>query len=167
MRHILAICALITLTACGSSTPTAPTQTTPPPPPPPPPVVYPTMTGNWGGTLTIVVSLAGTNASNTCSHTWTITNQSQGSFSGTFQLAGGTIVNCAQAGTVSGTVGTDGRLTGVAFSIAVGSSGCVRTSGDGLFNGQLANGIISATENEQEVCSGVAATRNLTITLSH
>lgn len=159
---------LLALVACGgTSSQTAPTPTpvTPAPAPTPQPS-YPNMLGTWGGTLTIVASAGNQSASNTCTHTWNVTSQTDGVFTGTFQLTGGTTVACAQAGNVSGTVDITGHLTGVSLGVVVGvNAACVRTSGTGLFVGQLSGSVLSVTESEGVVCSGVPATRNLTITV--
>ena len=159
-RVLIGVCLL--LAACGGSTPTAPTPVVPTPVPVP---QYPSVTGNWGGTLVIIASAGGQNISNTCTHTWSVTSQTQWQFSGTFQTSGGTTVACGQAGTFSGSVGTDGRVTGLTYSITIGATGCSRVAGDGIFTGLLANGSVSATTSDTLTCGSVTAARNITLTM--
>jgi hypothetical protein len=117
--------------ACSGSSSPVPAPTAPPSVQP----VYPNMIGGWNGTLTINATIVGVNASNACAESWIITGQSNGDFSGTFQLTGGTTTPCAQSGSVSGTVTTSGTVS-AGHSVTIGISlNCVRISGDGVYSG--------------------------------
>jgi hypothetical protein len=122
--------------------------------------------GNWAGSRLVVMGSGAASLSNTCMETWSITAQTQGEFSGTFRLSGGTTAPCEGAGTVSGTISTDNRISGVAFSMDIVSGGCTRSSGDGRYSGQFATGAITATMNDSVACSNFTAARTSTITLS-
>jgi hypothetical protein len=103
---------------------------------------FPNMIGGWGGTFTIGIVQVGTNVrtSNVCDETWVITSQTGASFSGTFQLAGGTTSTCAQSGNVGGTVSASGAVSGLTHSVALGVlSQCTRVSGDGVMTGVVSN----------------------------
>ena len=157
------------ISACGGGSPTAPAAPPPPPPPPPAPV-YPNMIGAWFGQMAIVVSLNGQNSSNVCTNQFTVTGQTAGDFSGTFQSSGGTTSPCGQAGTFTGNVSTTGQVTNYAHNVTVGAlpPTCQRLSGDGVFSGILSGGVLSLTTSDTLRCTSgsltATATRNLTIT---
>lgn len=160
----LAIVLCLVLAACGGGSPSTPT---PPPVVTPPAPTFPNMIGNWTGTLTIVASSGGTTLSNICTHNLALTTQTAGAFNGTFTLAGGTITNCAGAGTFTGTVASDGRISAMNYNNVLGAgTGCTRTSGDGTFTGQMANNSISATTTETLSCPTITAVRNITVAVA-
>lgn len=118
----------VAMASCGggSSGPTSPT-------PAPPTSRYPMMIGDWRGTLAVeqvVTPGSGGSTVSVCNETWAITTQVEGRFSGAFQADG----VCAQSGTMFGTVSTSGEISGLTFSVFVGSPGetstCRRVSGE-------------------------------------
>lgn len=161
---VCVVCLCLLAAACGSS----PTQPSPPTQPPAPPAPqFPSMMGAWNGTTTIVAVVGTVSGSNVCTQSWLITSQTQGSFSGSFQLSGGTTVACASAGTVSGTIATNGAISGLTFSAQISppNPGCTKTSGDTVFSGLLTNATLTATASDAFLCNGIAASRNLTLSI--
>jgi hypothetical protein len=99
MPRRLALVFVLFAAACGTS-PTAP-----------PPPTFPTMRGGWGGTWaavwTTLLPEGPVPGSASCGMTWLIDSQNtDGSFVGTYQETG----QCADAGSVSGTVSTAGAV---------------------------------------------------------
>jgi hypothetical protein len=122
-RLALAALACCVVAGCSndSSGPTAPT--------PAPQPQFSSLVGGWTGTLTINASIAGLSGSNSCTQSWTITSQTSGNFSGTFQLSGGTAAPCAQSGTVSGTITAAGAFTDLTFGVQVNPiTNCTRVA---------------------------------------
>ena len=159
LRSIAALAlSLLIVPACGGSSPTSA--------PPPSTPSFTSLMGNWSGSRLMVMTTGAASISNTCRETWSVTSQTQGEFSGTFQVSGGTTASCEGAGTVSGTISADNRISGLAFSVDIVSGGCTRSSGDGRYSGQFANGVITATTSDSVACSNFTAARNLTITMS-
>jgi len=116
IAHILCAVLFTVLFACGggssSSSPSAPTPQ------------YPNMKGDWSGTATVGTTANGVSATNVCDVTFSITNQSGGSFSGIFRNSGGTTVACIWAGTLSGTVSTSGALSVSMLPAGGAPTGC-------------------------------------------
>ena len=159
MRSIAALAlSLLMAPACGGSSPSAP--------PPTPTPSFTSLIGGWSGTRLMVMTSGSASISTTCTEAWSITSQTQGQFSGTFQVSGGTTAPCDGAGTVSGTIGADNRITELVFSVDIASGGCTRSSGDGRYSGQWANGVITATTSDSVVCSNFTAARTFTLTMS-
>lgn len=175
MRHILILALVCVLSGCGSSpttpsptpTPTpSPTQTpTPAPQPapqpaPPPAPVYPIMAGGWSGklTLTVTVRQTGERATNVCDQSWVVSTQFTDTFTGTWQISGGTAGGCGQAGPLIGRVTTAGAVVGLDFSAILGaSSGCTRSSGTGVFAGIVSNNATTVTAQSTDVVQCVVA----------
>ena len=145
---------LLVVPACGGSTPTSAA-----------PPSAPNLIGNWAGSRLDVLTSGAASISNTCSETWSITSQTQGQFSGTFRVSGGTTAPCEGSGTLSGTISDDNRVSGLAFSVDTLGGGCTRSSGDGRYSGQFVNGVMTATASDAVACSNFTAVRNLTITM--
>jgi hypothetical protein len=155
MRSIAALAlSLLSVPACGGRSPTSAA-----------PPSAPNLIGNWSGTRLDVLTSGAANISNTCKEVWSITSQTEGQFSGTFHVSGGTTASCETAGTVSGTISADNRVSGLAFSVDIPSGGCTRSSGDGRYSGQLVNGVMTATTSDSVACFNFTAVRNLTITM--
>lgn len=149
-RSCFAVVLAGVLTSC-SGTSSRPTSPTPVPPMPD----YPTMIGAWSGMLTVeqvVAQGSGGRTINICNETWSITTQITGQFSGTFQADG----VCAQSGSLHGTVSTSGNVTGLTFSVFVGSPGetstCRRVSGDGVYSGLFDRVSLVARTAERTLC---------------
>ena len=156
MRSIGALAlSLLIVPACGGSSPTSAA-----------PPSAPSLMGNWSGTRLELLISGAANISTTCKEVWSITSQTQGQFSGTFQVSGGTTAPCGGSGTVSGTIGADNRVSGLAFSVDIFTGGCTRSSGDGRYSGQFVNGVMTATTSDSVACSNFNAVRNVTITMS-
>ena len=122
--------------------------------------------GGWSGSRLEVLTSGAASISTSCTEVWSITSQTQRQFSGTFRVSGGTTAPCEGAGTVSGTISADNRISELAFSVDILTGGCTRSSGDGRYSGQFANGSITATTSDSVACSNFTAARNLTITMS-
>ena len=137
----------VAVTSCGgpSSEPTSPT-------PVPSTSRYPGMVGNWSGMLTVENVFGIQRIVTACDETWVVATQTEGHFAGTFQ-AGGT---CAQSGSMNGIVSMAGDVTGLTFSIFVGSPGetstCRRVSGDGVYTGLLNGASLMAQTAERTLC---------------
>lgn len=146
MRHV-AFWLLVMLWACGGDSPTAP---------PPPPPTFPTMTGGWGGTYAAAWTTFLSDGHQapggvTCNQTWLIGSQSAGTFSGTYQSAG---TGCADAGTINGTVSSDGVVAFVLKTSMPSAIVCTRTSGDGVYNGVVSpGGALTAQRTESLHCT--------------
>ena len=138
-------------------TPTAPTPVVTP-------AAFPAMTGGWSGTRSItLVERGGFNRrdSNTCTETWILTTQTDGRFSGTFQIAGGTTTTCSQSGTVTGEVSTSGTLSALVFTDPppTGLTVCRRTGGSAEFSGVVANAAaVTAQRVDVQSCTVTAGT---------
>lgn len=127
------------------------------------------MIGDWRGTLTVeqvVTPGSGGSTVSVCTETWAVTTQTEGRFSGTFQADG----VCAQSGSVSGTVSMSGEISGLTFSVFVGSPGetstCRRVSGDGVYTGVLTGATLTARTTERTVCAAMFLTFDRSYTLS-
>lgn len=156
MRSIAALAlSLLIVPACGGSSPTSAA-----------PPSAPSLIGNWSGTRLDVLTSGAASISNTCKEVWSITSQTEGQFSGTFRVSGGTTSACEGSGTVSGTIGADNRVSGLAFSVDTFTGGCTRSSGDGRYSGPLVNGVITATTSHSVACSNFTGVLNVTITMS-
>jgi hypothetical protein len=124
---------------------------------------YPNMTGIWTGTLNVVEG----GSRNTCTHSWNITTQNGGTFSGSSQNAGDASA-CAPIlrigpGSVSGTVATDGV---VSFGPIVRlESVCIRLSG-GTYSGRVSGSSITATTVETIRCTDMFGTYEFTQSLA-
>lgn len=138
--------------ACGgdAGNPISPTRASGP--------QYPSLIGGWSGIFTSsgVLIQTGQRATAVCNHTWVISSQNGGSFSGTFQSSGG---SCAQGGALSGSVSTAGSVSGLSFSVTVGQielSGfsCTRTGGAEVFAGVVSGGSMTLQASEQIRCVG-------------
>jgi hypothetical protein len=149
---------------CGGG-PTAPTaQPTPPPP------TFPTMTGGWGGTWaavwTTLLPEGPVPSSANCDMSWLITSQSGGFFSGTYERTG---TQCADAGSMTGTVSPDGGVALKPKSTLPSALMCVLTSGDVVYNGAVsAAGALTAQVVEGLHCTfgGETFDRNVSATVS-
>jgi hypothetical protein len=144
---IVTVIALMTA-ACsgGDDSPTAPTPQ------------YPSMIGGWGGTFTVNATLGTLSGSNTCTQSWTITDQTGGQFSGTWQLSGGTTVSCGQSGVVNGTITSSGSFADLTFGVQVGAvTGCTRTS-SAPYSGVVTGNSLSVQSSEQLTCTGSGGT---------
>lgn len=164
MRRLLAVLALGLLVACGggsSGDPVAPTPVVP---------SYASVTGNWAGTETIISAVrGGSSASNICQEAWSVTSQQAGDFQGTWQASGGTLVNCAQTGTLTGSVSTDGSLA-VQLTVTLGATGCTAISGGPTFSGSVSGSTLTIERTDAVQCgtgsSAVQADRDITLKLT-
>jgi hypothetical protein len=121
----------------------------------------PNFAGAWNGTLTI--SLLG--VSNTCTETWIIASQNGPQFVGTWQTSGGSATSCGQAGTVTGSVLSDGTVRDVTHTVAVGTTTCTRVSG-GQLNGTFSGLTLTAQGTDVQRCPSAAdVTRSFTLAL--
>lgn len=150
---------LLIVPGCGGSSPTSATAPSSSP-------SFTSLMGGWSGSRLEVLTSGAASISTSCREVWSITSQTQGQFSGTFRVSGGTTAPCEGAGTVSGTVSADNRISELAFSVDILTGGCTRSSGAGRYSGQFANGSITATTSDSVACSNFTAARNLTITMS-
>lgn len=165
--RVLPLAFALALAACGGSSPAAPTPQPPAPPPPPPAPTYPTMIGVWSGTSTVAARAGTAAGSNVCTTSWNITAQSGDTFTGTFQVAGGTTTSCADAGTITGIVSTSNGIAVSLSSSFVATSGCTKTSGDTVYTGSVVGGAANLTASETFICTGnVSAQRNIVIAVS-
>ena len=124
------LCGLLPLTlACDGSSPSGPS------------VQFANMIGAWSGTLNINGGV------NICSYTWSITSQTGGSFSGSFEVGEG----CRQgSGAVSGTVSEAGALSiGPPLPL---DAVCTRLAG-GTITGTVSGSSVSATGSETQRCN--------------
>jgi len=142
MRWITHCCmclVLMTAGACHHSAPAGPSAQ------------FPSMIGNWSGTLNI------NSGANVCTYSWSIGNQAGGSFSGSYQVGGG---SCRQASsTVSGTVSEAGALSfGPLLPL---DSGCTRLAG-GTTTGTVSGNSLSAAASETIRCDGQTGTFEFT-----
>jgi len=119
----------VTLACDDSSSPSGPS------------VQFANMIGSWSGTLNINGGV------NICSYTWSITSQTGGSFSGSFEVGEG----CRQgSGAVSGTVSEAGALsTGPPLPL---DAVCTRLAG-GTITGTVSGSSLSATGSETQRCN--------------
>ena len=130
----------IVATACGGGSATSPTRT------------FPNMIGGWIGTESVNASALGINISNTCAESWTITSQTRGDFSGTFQTTGGTTVPCSQSGTINGSTTTNGSISDLSFSAQVNpQQGCTLVSRT-AYSGVVSSTSLSAQSTERVSC---------------
>ena len=111
------------------------------------------MVGNWSGTLTVETVVRGSQSGvRVCNETWVVATQVDGRFGGTFQASG----ECAASGSINGTVSPSGEVTGLTFSVFVGSPGetstCRRVSGDGVYAGLLDGASLLARTVERTLC---------------
>ena len=138
-----------------------------------PTVQYPNMLGTWTGSLTFIRSISPPGASNTCTLSWTVTTQNAGQYSGTYQIAGGTVDPCGSAGNVSGSVSADGNVSGLTFSTPFRIvSQCVLSAGSSIpvFSGRVSGTALTAQSTEAIQCTDGSTTsvgsRSLTISVS-
>lgn len=107
--------------------------------------LFPSVLGAWSGTL----SFAAQGSSGSCNQTWLITSQTGGTFSGTFQITGGT--GCSQAGTISGAITSTNAITSLGVVSNTVSNGAVCTDSNsvttGLLSGRTMNVQKSFTRN--------------------
>lgn len=162
IRSCLTLFIAVATVSCGGDS-TAPTSPTPTPP------RYPMMVGTWRGTLTVeqvVTPGSGDRTVSGCTESWAVATQTEGRFSGTFEAAGA----CAQSGTMFGTVSTSGEISGLTFSVFVGSPGetstCRRVSGDGVYTGSLNGTSLTARTAERTVCAVTFLTFDRSYSLS-
>lgn len=158
-RLALAVLLVSTLACGSSSSPAAPSTPAPPPAP-----VYPNLIAGWSGTATITASSTSVSASNVCQSTWIISSQTNGDISGTFQLSGGTTVNCAQSSVLTGTVTTAGALS-IAFTAQAPPAGCTVLSGTPLA-GVVTGASMTLQQTVHLTCNGSAVDQNVTIALT-
>jgi len=128
----------------------------------------PNLVAGWGGTFTStgVIVQTGQRATAACEHTWVITAQNGGQFSGTFQSAG-----CGQGGTLSGNVSSSGALSNLTFSVSVGQASlsgfnCTRVAGSEVFAGVASSASITAQASDQLRCTGNGITADLQRSMS-
>ena len=96
----------------------------------------PSLNGSWRGTQVTT----GSAAAGSCNMSWIISGQTAVTFSGAWQTTGAT---CGQAGTLTGSVSTGSAVTGVNFTVTLGTNPCTRVGGDGVFNGVVADSTLS------------------------
>ena len=127
----------------------------------------PNLVGGWAGTIKINAVAGHLIGSNTCTHSWTITSQTAATFSGTYQLAGGTTTSCGSSGSVSGTISTTGAFSGLSFVCTVGDCylPCTLT-GSTPWAGNLTGSSINLQRSQQFSCSGTYAARSMVIALT-
>lgn len=168
MRHCPILALALALSGCSDS-PTSPSPTPQPAPPPAP--VFLNMVAGWSGRATLAAVIRQTNerGTNVCDQSWVVTSQTGGTFTGTFQSSGGTLVACAQAGTFTGVITTSGTLQSLDFDVALGAaSGCTRISGSATLTGVVsATGALTAQGADALRCTvnGVALEADRTISL--
>ena len=171
MRHVRLAVVVVIMTfvavACGGGSSSAPTVA-------PSPLVsliqYPNLVGGWSGTMTIVAVVNGLALSNTCTHSWNVSGESSGAFSGTWQLSGGTTVACASSGTLSGTVSTSGYVQ-VGFNTTLGNTAsCKEIGTPSPYTGTLAGRSLALQTSDTVQCTTngvtVEGTRSLAIALT-
>jgi hypothetical protein len=114
---------------------------------------YPNVMAGWVGTLTISsVYSDGGRESTTCTHTWAISAQSNGRFSGTFQS--GPAGACVELGTLTGNVSTTGVISELTVNAATGDDPfCTRSSGDTYYSGQVSPTTLTARRSDEMRCS--------------
>ncbi len=125
----------------------------------------PNLVGGWAGTIKFNAVAGPLTATNTCTHSWTITSQHGATFSGTYQLAGGTTTSCGSSGSVSGTISTTGAFSGVGLPSLAGVVNCTLT-GSTPWAGNLTGSSINLQRSEQFSCSGIYAARSMVIALT-
>lgn len=162
MKRLVLVVALLA-SACGGQSPTAPT-----PAPTPPALSYINLVGAWTGTATIAAINLTTNerATNVCSTTWIVASQNSNILSGTFQLSGGTLVACGQAGTFTGNVTTAGGITLTYTQTAGGTSSCIPISTVSDLSGVATFGTITAQQSVRLSCPTFLAEQTLTLSLT-
>lgn len=150
MRSRSVSLALVLLAACGGSSPTAP---------PPPPITQPPITnmlGGWSGTSIMTWTVNNQAGSRSCTETWLISNQTNGSFTGTFQVSGDR-PDCVTGGTISGDV-TPERDISVGYHTTTSTGpDCTFFGGpnDGRYHGIVGStGSVTLQANFGERCNG-------------
>ena len=132
-RSVGVVFCLGLVAGCGSS-PTAPAPAAQAPAPapapaptPPPTPVFPSLAGQWNGTvsLTMAVISIGQSVTATCNSTWTngSVNSASGAFSGTLSVTGSAATNaanCSGGENYTGTVTTAGAITIPNFVWSIG-----------------------------------------------
>jgi len=120
---------LVATVACNRSSPSGPSAQ------------FANMIGAWSGTLNI------NSGANICPYTWSIGNQTGGSFSGSYQVGG----SCRLvSGVVAGTVTEAGALSfGPLLPL---DSDCTRLTG-GTTSGTVSGSSVSATASETLRCN--------------
>jgi len=156
MKRLLFAAALVVVSACGSESPTSPSQQSVVTPPRP---VYPSLVGAWQGTETS--SALGISAA--CNMSWIVTGQGDANFFGTWQTSG---ANCGQAGQLAGTVSTNGAISDLNLTATIAPSPCVRVAGTGLFSGVMSANVVTAQASETIRCSQLPSDVTRSITLS-
>lgn len=160
MQRFLLAALLVSTLACGSSSsPTSPSAPAAPPAP-----VYPNLIAGWSGTATITASTGSVSASNVCQSTWIISSQTNGDIAGTFQLSGGTTVNCAQSSVLTGTVTPAGAVS-ITFTAQAPPAGCAVLSGTPLA-GVVTGASMTLQQTVHLTCSGSAVDQNVTMALT-
>ena len=118
-RFAFLLALTIAITACGSGSPTAPAPSTPAPAPapaPPPAPTFPSLVGQWTGTMTFIMAVvipSSQSVTETCNTTWNGT-QLGGTFSGTVLISPSTATNatnCSGGSNYTGTVTTTGAVS--------------------------------------------------------
>lgn len=163
MKRVLLALIIVTAAACGSSSPSSPSMPSAPVPTAP---VYPNLVAGWSGTATIGAVGGGAAASNVCQTTWVITSQSAGSFSGSYQLSGGTTTTCGQSASVQGTVDTTGQIS-IAFTSNQSAvpAGCTIAGGTAM-TGVVTGNAMTLQQTVRLTCNGVAIEQTASIALS-
>ena len=99
--------------------------------------------------------------SHDCSHSWDITSQNGGEFSGRFKTEGNGPSSdrfCSQTGTMMGVIRPDGTLVTLRFDPELRSTACTKVSGDGIFRGTLTTGTklrLAAENSDQLTCDAI------------
>lgn len=157
MRRYWPLVALVAVACGGSANVMSPSghtsvaTVTPPTPPSGTTVTYPTLTGTWAGTATIVSSLPGTDF-NSCSATVNVVAQAAGEFFGVLSLSGGTVAPCSQSGNAFGSVGTTGAVS-LEFSLSGDPTQCLTVSDTGPLTGVVANDTLTLTMTTHRTCT--------------
>lgn len=152
---MVVVLAIALSTGCGGDGPsTSPTTVAPPQP------TFVNMIGGWVGTYSTnvnVPNIPSLNQSGNCSLNLTITAQTAGQFSGSFQLTNGTVA-CASSGTITGTITALGTVTSLAGVTTVGAlpTGCSAQSTSG-YSGVVSPTSLNATATERVSCSAGGA----------
>lgn len=155
MKSFLLVVALLAVGCSGKDSPTSPGGN------------VPSMAGAWTGTLTLTLINVGTGvrSSNTCTQSWLVQTQTGGSFTGTYQLSGGTATPCADAGTLAGTV----TATTLSVRFTSGTSSiCTRIAGDGVYSGVVSAHTATAQTTDRLSCTSgfVTLVSDRTLTVS-
>jgi hypothetical protein len=124
------------------------------------------MIGDWTGTFAVSRLLDdGTARVNVCDQSWMIADQTDGQFSGSFQLSGGSHDSCSQTGAISGTVLTDGTVLALFATLTSPRLPCVITARSGIM-GSVADGRLRAEWFEQGVCESGSLSRSILVEMT-